>query len=644
MPQPAPAVAAPPLGASRPGWPWWVAGVVLGLLVLGPGLGPGPLLNLDLLVTPSIPLPNGIFGLGPALTQRVPFFAILAAGSWLVGGPLATKAVVVVLLAVGFVGASRLVAPGGGLLARAASGVLWAVGPFAVTRLGAGHLNLIWAVAVLPWALPRLCRPSSSVSRTFLAVLLLAVGGPAAGTLGLLAVGVALVVERADGVSRWRPGAVVAVSAAASLVWLAPTAVVLWAGAEVSSAGDFSTHTGSVAGWGALLAGGGFWQYDQQVGAVGLGGALAGLVLTALAAVGHRDLDRRWGRAATTIALTGLVLAVASAVPGVREGYRWLSLLPFGAPLRESQRFLALWVLWLAPAAALGGQRAAGAVRDRWGPGPSAVLVAVPLAVAVALAVPGLWGIGGRLEPVTFPAGWAQARSVIRQAPGTVVAMPWNQYPTLSFAGGRTVFNPTPDYLGGDVISSYDPLFDPARPAQEQVDRRAEVVDDLVRDLSDGTPVSTGLGRLGVRWVFLAHEGSDPRYDRLADDPGLRQAFRDASVTLYEVGGWSGAAVAPDGSAHDLERRWAPVVRTDAPAGSVLAVAGAPGWVQGWTDPAEVTADGRLLLTGNGSVVWFWPAVVLVVLDVAILAAALIALRFGRPKNHTLVVRNTRFT
>ena len=84
MPQPAPVVAAPSLGASRAGWPWWVAGIALGLLVLGPGLGPGPLLNLDLLVTPSIPVPNGIFGLGPALTQRVPFFAILAAGSWLV--------------------------------------------------------------------------------------------------------------------------------------------------------------------------------------------------------------------------------------------------------------------------------------------------------------------------------------------------------------------------------------------------------------------------------------------------------------------------------------------------------------------------------------------------------------------------------
>ncbi len=127
-----------------------------------------------------------MFGLGPALTQRVPFFAILAAGSWLVGGPLATKVVVVVLLAAGFVGAGRLVAPDGrsACSPRSASGVCVGGGALRRHPHGAGHLNLLWAVAVLPWVLPRLCRPSSSVSRTFLAVLLLAVGGPAAGTLG----------------------------------------------------------------------------------------------------------------------------------------------------------------------------------------------------------------------------------------------------------------------------------------------------------------------------------------------------------------------------------------------------------------------------------------------------------------------------
>jgi len=610
-----------PLAVASLGWWSWLIGAVLGAVVMGPGLGPGSLLNLDLLVTPSIPVPNGLYGLGPALTQRVPFFTILAMGSWLVGGPLATKVVVVALIAAGFVGASRLVAPHGGRLAQLSSGVLWAAGPFAVTRLGAGHLNLLWAVAVLPWVVPRLCRPSDDVRRTFLAVLLVSVGGPAAGTLGLVIIAVGLLCEP-RGSRRWLP--VAGVSAAASLLWVAPTAVVLWAGAKVSTAGDFSTRAGSLDGWGSVLAGGGFWQRAQQVGATGIGGAVAGLLLAALAALGWRDVDRRWARPFARVGLVGLALAVATAVPGVRGIYERLSLLPMGAPLRESQRFLVLWILWLAPASALGGAQAAR--RFRTGPGLAGVLAAAPLAIVVAASVGGWWGVGGRLDPVTFPAGWSKARAVIRAHPGTVVALPWNEYPSLSFAGNRTVFNPTPDYLGGDVISSYDPLFDPEGGRQEQVDGRSLVVDRLVDRLDSGVPVSRSLAHLGVRWLFVADEPSTQDYDHLADDPGLRVALRTPSVTLYEVAGWTGPVASSNGSRFTLERRYAPIVRTDAPSGSVLSMAGAPGWVQGWGSPAAVTADGRLRLTGARGVVWFWPAPLLIAVDLALLAAGLVVL------------------
>ena len=97
-------------------------------------------------------------------------------------------------------------------MARVTAGLLWAAGPFSLTRLGVGHLNLLWVVAVLPWVLPTLARPSVDLRRTFLGSLALAVGGPAAGTLGLVVVAVALAVE---GTGR-RLGRVVAVVGAAS--------------------------------------------------------------------------------------------------------------------------------------------------------------------------------------------------------------------------------------------------------------------------------------------------------------------------------------------------------------------------------------------------------------------------------------------
>ncbi len=656
-----------------------VLGVALGLVVLGPGLGRGPLLNLDLLVTPEIPVPNGVFGLGPALTQRVPFFALLGLGSWLVGGPVAVKAAVVALIALGFVGAARLVdgaltevsvARAGSDVARVptdpltvpaaalapiAAGVLWAAGPFAITRLGAGHLNLIWVIGVLPWTLPHLWRPAADPRRTFLACLLVAVGGPAAGTLGLTALFVSLLASWPGIRPSVRTGVVAVV---ANLIWVGPTVVVMWAGAEVSSAGDFATSLSGPIDALVVAAGGGFWREDQQVGASGWVGVGVAAVIVGLAIVGRRALMARWGRASAWVAVVGLVLALVSAVPGLREPYRELSLLPGAAPLRESQRFLALWLAAAAPAAALGGaevaRRLASARSEVIGPhtdaarpthrpsgvasalpvryraGLASVAVAMPLVAALVLSGPGWWGLDGRLKPVSFPTGWTEARDVIEADRGTVVALPWNEYPSISFAEGRTVFNPIPDFLGADVISSYDPQFDPTEPAQEQVDGRAAVVDGLVARLVAGVPVSADLADLGVRWVFLAKEDRWEELRPLVSDLGLRLAFDDGSVALYEVRGWLGAAVGSDGRTWDLERPFPPLLLTDAPAGTVLSVAGAPGWVRGWGHSVSVTDDGRLRLRSDEGPLWFWPAPLLLFVDLALLAAAVEAARRGR--------------
>lgn len=626
-----------------PGWWPWGAGLLLGLVVLGPGLGGGSLLSLDLLVTPDIPVPNGVYGLGPALSQRVPLFALVGAGSALVGGPAATKVLLVACTAVGFAGAARLARVlGGAALAvgpvgQAAAGLLWAGGPYALTRVAAGHVNLVWVVAVLPWALPRLGRPTAHVPSTYLAALALALGGPGGGTLGLGVGVVGLVV----GAGRQRWGRATAAVLVPHLVWVLPTAVLLWAGAGVTGAGGFATWVEGSSSWAAVVAGNGFWRWDVQVGAAGWVGAVGGVVLAGLAALGGVALVRArgwrsWSGVATVAAGIGLALATASALPGVRTPYRWLSELSVGAPLRESHRWLALWLVWAAPAAAIGAAVAARTLRARLGARPIGRLVpvvaGVPLALALVLSVSGWWGLDGRLEPVDYPPGWGEVRSALAGEAGVAVAFPWSEYPPLSFAGDRQVFNPVPQYLGGDVISSYDPVFDPEVPAQEQVDQRAQVVDRLAAAARAGEPVGDRLGELGVRWVVVVHESNWEDYASLFGDPGLDLVIERPDVDLYEVRSWSGAATGPDGAAYDLERPIPPVLRTDAPRGSVLHVAGAPGWIQGWATPATVTVDGELHLEGDAGVLWFWPAIPLAVVDAALLVGAVLAFRSRRAK------------
>src|SRR5581483_4675608 len=219
----------------------------------------------------------------------------------------------------------------------------------------------------------------------------------------------------------------------------------------------------------------------------------------------------------------------ASGVPGLDGLYRSLTASGPGLLLRESQRALPLFLVWLAPAAALGGREVARqATRVQ-----AALYVATPAVIAVVLAVPGLWGVGGRLDPVHFPNGWSRVRAEVTSHPGTVVALPWHEYLDIGFAGSRRVLNPLPDYLGGDVITSSDPELGGAD--QERADPREARVQAVVADLRAGRPGSPELARLGVRWIVVLHEIDWADYTGLAADRGLVATVRTPSIDLYEV-------------------------------------------------------------------------------------------------------------
>ncbi|HMC68686.1 MAG TPA: hypothetical protein VKJ07_05985, partial [Mycobacteriales bacterium] len=140
----------------------WVAGIVLALLVLGPALAPGSLLNLDLVFTPTIPVPRGVWALGPELSRRVPLGVALAWASTIAGGPLAGKVMIGLALAAAFAGAWRLL-PASTVATRLGAGLLYAASPFVLTRVAVGHWAVVVPLAVLPWALPVLLRPGDEL-------------------------------------------------------------------------------------------------------------------------------------------------------------------------------------------------------------------------------------------------------------------------------------------------------------------------------------------------------------------------------------------------------------------------------------------------------------------------------------------------
>ena len=451
---------------------WWAAGVALGLAVLGPAARSGSLLNYDLVLLPELRVPSGVWGLGPDLPRRLPLLVPLGWASAVGLSDVVGKALLVAALAAAFVGSARL-AHGAPLAARVLAGGLYALSPYTLTRVGVGHLALVVAIAVLPWALPSLLRPADDVRRTFL--WLAAMG--TAGYFGALLAGLVLLAGLACDRFRRAP-LLVGLVALAQLPWLVPGLIVLASGPEPAGSAGFPTDADGLVGHLGLLAGHGFWEPAQQVGGPAtVVTALIGIVLAGLALLGTGDLAQPWRRPAALAAGMALLVIVAGQLPGVNRLVERLVDTPVGAPLREPQRIFAVYLVWMAPAAALGAVRLAGAASR-------SALVAVlagPAILGLVLARPGLWGAEGRLEPVDLPSEWRQARAAVVREPGTVLALPWHMYLDLSVAGGRRVLNPLPLHLGGDVLASSDPEL--AEAAREAADPREDAVIALLADV-----------------------------------------------------------------------------------------------------------------------------------------------------------------
>ncbi len=603
-----------PRAASSAWWPWAV-GAALGLSVLGPALAPGALFNLDLVLTPDIPLPQGVWGLGPELPRRLPFMVPLAWASSVLDGTVVAKAALVACFAIAFVGAQRLVEEHG-VVTRLTAGLLYGASPFLATRAATGYLGVVLTMAVLPWVLPRLLRPSSSVARTLLA-------GAALGACGITGGIVAASSATAGLIAEGRDRRVVRVFGAVlvgQLLWIVPGLVVFRQGVRLASAGDFATRATGLGGPFRVLSGHGFWQDTFQVGHGQVGVAVLGGVLLVLGALGHRDLAPAWRRPAAWLAVVGVVVALAGSLPGIEGLWGRVVETPVGAPLREGQRLLPLYLVWMAPAAALGARR----LGDEVSGGRRTAWLALPLVAALWLALPGLWGAGGQLDAVRIPDEWAEARRTVRAGGGTAVSLPWAQYFNLNVAGGRRVNDVMPLYLGGDVLAASDPNLD--EPAQERADDRETTMDLLALRIRAGEPVGERLAELGVRWVVLQHDIDWQTYLSLRDDPGLRRVVDGPTLELFEVTGWKGEIVTDEGAVLHPDGPVAPLVDLAPSGAATWARPGAAGWMRGLA-PAAVAGDGQLRLPAGRGLVWYWPAAVVLVGDIAWLAAVLVAWR-----------------
>lgn len=473
--------------------------LAISLLLLGPALAPGYVLSYDMVWVPDLALRPDALGTGSGLPRAVPSDAVVALADEIVPGMVLQKLMLLGVLIIGGLGAARMAQRLGGLggVAQCLAAAVFVWNPFVVERLLIGHWPVLLSTALLPWLLlaAREARESGRMPPRLLVLLPLASLSASAGIAAAVAV-LALGIQRGAGRGNaWLGGAV----AAANLPWL--VAGLLHADIATSPAAAatvFATRAeGPLPAPLTALGLGGVWN-AQTVPATREGPlAVVSLVVVALLvalglAAWWRTAGRRDAVGLVACWALGWGLAVVSAVAPGAIG--WIAAeVPGGGVLRDGSRLLGLCLPLVATAAAHGGQRIVAAFGTHW---QRSVVAGALVLTPLALLPDAAWGVSGRLEPVDFPASYAEVRRAVGDADGTdLLVLPFSSFRAPAWNEGRTVLDPLGRYLRPDYVASDELLVSEEQIAGE--DPRAEGVR---RALAAETPQarSAALAALGI--------------------------------------------------------------------------------------------------------------------------------------------------
>ena len=517
--------------------------LLLAVVVLGPALGPGYVLQYDMVFVPRQWLLPASFGLGGQLPRAVPQDAVLGVLTAVLPGSVWQHLALLAIVVLGALGAARLLREQP-LVVRLAAALLLVWSPYVAQRLLLGSWSLLLAVALLPWALQaavdvRSGRPHAGW-RLLLLVGLASIT-PTGGLLVVLVVGPVAVGPRSRAALRQR------VILAAALVvlqlpWVLPSLLHPASSAsDPAGAGVFALR--SEGGWGPLLTAlgtGGIWNGEVVLPSRALALApVASVLLAVLALLGLRPLSRVLGRAAVgwlaACAVAGLLVAVLgtwSPARGLVE--QVVSSVPGGGLLRDGQKWLAPWTLLLALAAPLGLRRTLSRVQDATVAATLGVaLVLLPVAVMPDL----VWGGLGRMRTTDYPEGWTRTRDLLESPAaeaGDVVVLPWSAFRAFTWNRRTTSLDPAPRFLPRTTVVD-DSLLVAGADGLVRVsgeDPRSEVVATALRA---GRPLAEVLPGLGVRYVVV--EGGTPGEVPATALAGLERLGDDSSLALWKVVG-----------------------------------------------------------------------------------------------------------
>lgn len=520
--------------------PSWAA--LLALAVCAPLLAKGYVLSYDMVWVPDLDLDRAeIWGLGSALPRAVPSDAVVGLLGSVIPAAVVQRIVLLGALFMLAVGAARLLRDRP--LAAQLAGATFAVwNPFIAERLVLGQWPLLIATAALPWLVSALLDEDGPRWAIIIFALAATALTPATGLMGL-AVGV---------IAGWRTRVVqvLALGALLNAPWIAAGVLHSGGRSDPAAVNLFALQgEGHFGRLGSALTLGGIWNSEvvptsRTLALAVVLAAVIGLVII-IGLVTMWRSDRRLLGVLGTAGAIGLVVALAGwLTPGLVE--RIVGDLPGGGLVRDGTRWLALLVPLQAVAFGIG----VCGLLDRakaWAT-PIAVLgVLLPLAALPDLA----WGVGGRLEPSSYPASWASARQAVSESEvtGDILVLPFSAYRRPSWNHDTAVFDPAGRFFDRTTITNDE--LDVSGKTIKGEDPRAVLIGEALK----GSNVLTGLSREGIGIVVVdtAAPGADEALSLVAGAEEL--AVDGDELRVFTLPGAPSSFTPPD-DRRDMTAVW----------------------------------------------------------------------------------------
>ncbi|WHU46424.1 hypothetical protein QNM97_20905 [Gordonia sp. L191] len=531
-------------------------GAVLSAVIVGPLFGGGYLLYRDAVSTPRSFVTDAALGIGPLAPRAVPQDWFVAVAGSVVGGGvvvLVALAAAVLFAAVGFGRLAFRLVPGAGRSGAVAAAVVTVWNPFVAERLLQGNWSLLVGYAALGWIVVAVADVAEGRARGRWVGWaqvggLLAVAGltPTGSVMAAVIAGVTAV--SCTGIRRWRMFAGLgALWVCSALPWLMSAVIGSGSIASDGPAGvrAFSLRSEPLLGpLGTALGLGGIWNSDAVPTSRTIWwAAIATACLLVVIVAGSVWLWRSRSASpapgllrgvAALAAVVVLLVAVTAAGPGQAALGAVVDAVPGAGLVRDTQKFLAL----VMPFVALASAAAVVALR-RYVPAGFA-LAAIALLVIAPL--PDLaWGVGGRITPAHYPDDWTKAAAMVPADRGAVALWPPGTVRQYSFAEGPSL-DPTTRMVRAPVIESGELRVDGV--VVDHADHTAAQVNRVLR--SGANP--RALSDLGVGWVLVERGPQTSVPAELAD---LTPVVSGPDLMLFDLGG----AVTPRASS--MSRGWA---------------------------------------------------------------------------------------